>query len=255
MLATQRHQNILNILDERGTMRTIDLAEEFDVTHETIRRDLLSLADSGLLTRIHGGACSLIGRPKLRTFTERSLYNTEEKKAIAKAAVDLIEPGKTYAFDSSTTVIALVDILPDLPYRVISNAHAVSERLLATEKVELFSMGGRYHRETRTFVSHHSIETLRRYHIDTTFVSCIGFDLIHGASEGYEEQASYKETLVEHSENVVLLIDSTKFNERSDYYFAPVNRTNCIITDSNIDPKVAQSIRESGIALTIAECS
>jgi len=59
MLATQRHQQILSLLDNKGTMRTVDLADTFHVTHETIRRDLLSLSDEGLLTRIHGGACSL----------------------------------------------------------------------------------------------------------------------------------------------------------------------------------------------------
>ena len=114
MLAPERQQQILTLLEERGTVRTIDLAEEFQVTDETIRRDLQNLAENGQLSRIHGGASSLSGRPKLQSFMERRSINVDRKRAIALAAVELIQPGRTYAFDSSTTVFELVSSLPEL---------------------------------------------------------------------------------------------------------------------------------------------
>ena len=252
MLAPERQQLILSKLDAHGTVRTVDLAEEFNVTDETIRRDLQVLSDNKELTRIHGGASSLSGRPKLQSFSERSHQNIENKRAIAQAAIDLVQPGRTYAFDSSTTAVALVADLPDLPFRVVTNAFVVIDQLSNKENTQLISTGGRYDPKTHTFVGGDSINTLRRHHIHTAFISCIGFDTERGASEGFEQQATFKERLVQFAEEIVLLIDSSKFNQHSEYYFASVELITRIITDDQIEPSIAEAIRAKGIKLTIA---
>jgi DeoR/GlpR family transcriptional regulator of sugar metabolism len=253
MLAPERQQQILTLLEERGTVRTIDLAEEFQVTDETIRRDLQNLAENGQLSRIHGGASSLSGRPKLQSFTERRSINVDKKRAIAQAAIELIQPGRTYAFDSSTTVFELVCALPDLPYRVLTNAYAVIDQLVAHEQTELISTGGRYHPKTQTFVGGDSYHSLRRYNINCAFVSSIGLDPIQGAAEGFEEQAIFKENLVQMSEEVILLIDSTKLMQRSEYFFAGINQLSRIITDSAADPEVIRKLISEGCSVTVAE--
>lgn len=252
MLAPERQQQILSLLEEKGTVRTIDLAEEFQVTDETIRRDLQVLADNHQLTRIHGGASSLSGRPKLQSYSERRGLNVESKQRIAEAALELIQPGRTYAFDSSTTAFSLVSALPDLPYRVVTNAYAVLDHLIRMENVELVSTGGRYHPKTHTFVGGDSIDTLRRHNINTAFISCVGFDPVRGASEGFEQQATFKERLVQFADDVVLLVDSSKFNQRSEYFFAGLEQISRIITDEAIDPAIASELAAKGIPLTIA---
>ena len=136
MLAIERHNKILNLLDQFGTVRTVDLANNFSVTDETIRRDLQILADKEKLMRIHGGASSTSGRPTLSSFEERSSINTPHKKSIAKIALHSVQPGKTYAFDSSTTALALVYMLPNLPFRVITNALAVIQWLVNNDNIE-----------------------------------------------------------------------------------------------------------------------
>jgi len=253
MLAPERQQQILTLLEERGTVRTMDLAEEFQVTDETIRRDLQALADEHQLTRIHGGASSVNGRPKLRSFSERRDLRVEAKKSIANAALDWIHPGRTYAFDSSTTAFALVSVLPDQPFRVVTNAFAVIDHLVHMEHAELICTGGRYHPKTQTFVGGDSIDTLSRYNIHTAFVSCIGFDPERGASEGFEQQAIFKERLVRMADEVVLLVDSSKFDQRSEYFFAAAERITHIITDNEADPQMLEAIRAKGIAVTIGE--
>lgn len=253
MLSAQRQEEILKLIDENGAMRTVELAERFSVTDETIRRDLLELSKKGRVKRIHGGACSQSGRPKLRSFNERSALNIGRKRSIAKAARALFRPGRMYAFDSSTTAVALVEHMPDIPCRVVSNALVVFEHLVAMKNVELIAIGGRFHPSTQTFVSAKSAETLKQYHIDMAFVSCVGFNLSHGASEGFEEQALYKEALVEMAEQTVLLVDSTKFKIQSEYYFAPVDTIDHIVTDSFIEPGLVREIRKRGTPLTIAE--
>lgn len=253
MLAPERQQQILTLLEERGTVRTIDLAEEFQVTDETIRRDLQILAESGQLSRVHGGASVPNGRPKLQSFTERRSINVEKKRAIARAAIEFIHPGRTYAFDSSTTVFELVCSLPDLPYRVLTNAYAVIDQLIAHEQTELISTGGRYHPKTQTFIGGDSYHFLRRHNINCAFVSSVGLDPEQGAAEGFEEQAVFKETLVQMAEEVILLIDSSKLTQRSEYFFAEIEQLTRIITDEAADPEVIRQLISKGCSVTLAE--
>ncbi|NDV62844.1 DeoR/GlpR transcriptional regulator [Puniceicoccales bacterium CK1056] len=253
MLAVERQQKILALLEERGTVRTIDLAEEFAVTDETIRRDLQSMDESGQLTRTHGGATSLSGRPKLQSFTERRSLNVDKKKAIAQVLIDQIQPGRTYAFDSSTTAFALVSILPDLPYRIVTNAYAVIDHMVRLENVELVSTGGRYDQKTQTFIGGDSQQALRRYQIHTAFISCIGLDAQRGASEGFEQQALFKENLVQIAEQVVLLVDSTKLDKQSEYFFAEIKNLSMIVTDSGASPEFVKQLHDKGCTVRIAE--
>ena len=97
-----------------------------------------------------------------------------------------------------------------------------------------------------------SIDTLRRHNINTAFISCIGFDTERGASEGFEQQATFKERLVQFADNVVLLVDSSKFDQRSEYFFAGLEQISRIVTDKNIAPDIAADLKAKGIALTIA---
>lgn len=255
MLAQERQNRILALLEERGTVRTIDLAEEFEVTDETIRRDLLVLDDNHQLTRIHGGASSLSGRPKLQSFTERRGIEVDKKEQIAKAALEWIKPGKTFAFDSSTTAFALVSMLPDLPYRVVTNAYAVLDHMIRMESVDLISTGGRYDQKTQTFIGGDSHNALRRYQIHTAFISCIGLDATRGASEGFEQQALFKENLIEVADEVVLLVDSTKLNEQSEYFFAGLPSLTTVITDDGAPSDYLNKLRDAGCRVIIAGCN
>jgi DeoR/GlpR family transcriptional regulator of sugar metabolism len=252
MLAQERHLQILKLLEEQGTVRTVDLAEQFECTDETIRRDLQILSDNNQLARVHGGASSLNGRPLLQSFTERRALNVTHKQRIAKAALELIQPGQTYAFDSSTTAFALVSTLPDLPYRVVTNAFAVLGHIAAMQNVELISTGGRYHPKTQTFTRSDSYVTLQRHNINTAFISCIGLDTERGASEGFEEQAGFKEILVQLAEQVVLMVDSSKLNTSSEYFFAELKELTHIITDSEASPECIEALRRKGCKVTIA---
>ena len=253
MLALKRYQQILGRLEAHGVVRTIDLAKALKVTDETIRRDLQILETEGKLKRVHGGASNQKSSFELRSFNERQNLNIGAKQAIAKAALSLIRPQQTYAFDSSTTALALIALLPNLPYRVITNAHAVMEDLKNKEAIELISTGGRYHPKTNTYVGGDSMQALSRHKVHAAFISCIGFDAERGASEGFEEQASYKERLTLLAEEVILLVDSSKFESRSEYFFAATQDIDHIVCDHGISIEFEQKIRSMGIRLTIAE--
>jgi len=253
MIAQERQNQIVTLLELNGTVRTLELAEKFQVTDETIRRDLQILSDDGQLTRVHGGASSLNGRPRLRSFTERQTLHVEKKQAIAKKALDLIEAGQTYAFDSSTTVFELIRRLPDLPYRVVTNAYAVIDQLVLRDQIELILTGGRFHPKTQTFIGGDSYHSIRRHNINIAFVSCIGVDVQRGVSEGFEEQAIFKEALLQMAEQTVLLVDSTKLDKRSEYFFGDLSQITRIIVDSGADPILLDQLATSGCSVTVAE--
>ena len=255
MLAPERYQQILGRLEAHGVVRTIDLAKALEVTDETIRRDLQILESEGKLTRVHGGASNQKSSFELRSFNERQNLNIGAKQAIAKAALSLIQPQHTYAIDSRTTAMALIALLPNQPYRVVTNAHAVMEDLKNKEAIELVSTGGRYHPKTNTYVGGYSMQALSRHKVHAAFISCIGFDAERGASEGFEEQASYKERLTLLAEEVILLVDSSKFESRSEYFFAATQDIDHIVCDHGISNEFEQKIRSMGIRLTIAEPS
>jgi len=253
MLAQERHSQILTLLEERGTVRTIDLANEFQVTDETIRRDLQILAETHQISRVHGGATSSSGRPKLQSFIERRAMNVDRKMAIGRAALKHILPGQTYAFDSSTTVYELVSLMPNEACRVITNAHPVIHELIGHSELELISTGGRYQPKTQTFVGIESHSALRRHNINKAFVSCVGLDLQKGVSEGFEDQAIFKEVLAESSEEVIVLSDSSKLGMVSEYFFVGMQQISRVITDDGADPEFLDQIRNLGVEVEVVE--
>lgn len=248
-----RQEQILAAIESHGSVRTIDLAAQFSVTDETIRRDLQVLSDLGQASRVHGGAVSLTGRPKLLSFIERRAINVERKRALARAALDLIQEGQTLAFDSSTTIFELVCRLPDRSQRVITNAHPMIHQLIDAQHIQLISTGGRYDARTQTFVGQETIDVIARHNIHQAFVSCIGFDPERGASEGFEQQSVFKQRLIEIAESVTLILDSTKFDKRSDYFFARPNQINTVVTDGDLDPSIRRRVEARGIQVVLAE--
>ncbi|MGF1450886.1 MAG: DeoR/GlpR family DNA-binding transcription regulator [Opitutales bacterium] len=252
MLTPERQQQILELVEAKGAVRTVDLAEQFGVTDETIRRDLQALENAGHINRVHGGAVSLTARPKLQSFSERRVVEVERKRAIARAALELVQPGEVLAFDSSTTAFELVCLLPDQPGRVITNAHPVLHQLVDAQHLQLVCTGGRYHATTRSYNGVDAIALLRKHHIQKAIISCVGLDLEHGASEGFEQQAVFKEALVQHADEVILLCDATKLEHRSEYFFCPLERVTHLITDAGASAGFVGKLRDAGVDVTLA---
>ena len=146
----------------------------------------------------------------------------------------------------------MVCSLPDLNYRVVTNAYAVLHHMARMENVELISTGGRYHPKTQTFNGGDSLRTLRRHNINTAFISCVGLDLRRGASEGFEAQAGFKETLVQLAEKVVLLVDSSKLGNCSEYFFAELADLTTLITDDGADSTQVEKLRSEGCEVILA---
>src|SRR6516164_9852941 len=144
MLPTQRRQAILAQVRRHSAVSADDLARQFGVSVETIRRDLRRLGDKGLLDRVYGGATRPAGRSSEGSFAARSARRMEAKRAIARLAASLVQPGETVVIDVGTTGLEVARALPaSFEGRVLTNSVPVAMELSARREIELQLCGGR----------------------------------------------------------------------------------------------------------------
>ncbi len=253
MLSSERQEAISGLVTKLGTVRTMVLAEEFAVTDETIRKDLVILEKRGELVRVHGGATRAERSREERPLTERQLVNREEKAAIARAAVGRIQPNETIFLDASSTALTLAEVLPDMPLTVLTNAHPVFNVLEGRAQFDLICTGGLYESRSKSFIGLSAEAALKRYNIHRMFFSGNGLDLERGLSERNSRQAAFKERVIACSEDVVFLGDHTKIGEKSAFFFAKPGDLTCLVTDSGTDHSIIESLRGQGIEVVVAE--
>lgn len=247
MLAAERHQQILQALKERGSLRTKEVASELDVTDETIRKDFEFLEQQQLLVRSHGGAIPSKRVIRELSLTERQLINREAKNAVAKAAAKRIQPGETIFIDASSTALTIIQYLPSFHHTVITNAYDAMGALAGLENIDLICTGGLFEPRSRSLIGLVAEKTLHRYNIHRMFFSGNGLDLERGVSEGNSRQAAFKEHVIAAAEDVCLLADESKIGVRSAFFFAECSQLTSLVTTKDADPSIVESLRNMGV--------
>jgi DeoR/GlpR family transcriptional regulator of sugar metabolism len=250
MLIADRYERIVELVNERGSIRVSELSTLCQVTEETIRRDLDRLEKAGRLLRSHGGAVSLRDRQPETPYTEREIMNAAEKQRIAREAVLMIKPGDRILLDASTTAWYMASHLPDMPLTVLTNSTRVAAELSGKERIEVFSTGGQLSRRSMSFVGHLAERSLELYHVDKMFFSCKGFHLERGASESNELQAMVKRKMISIAEQVILLCDSSKFGIQAFTHVAAPSEMDALITDYSLAEDQRKQLQGLNIAIT-----
>lgn len=252
MLPPERQSQILERLAELGTVRTVALAGEFGVTDETIRKDLEALEKRGKVARIHGGAVKPERSRTEQTLTERQMVNREAKRAIARAAAARIQPNETIFIDASSTALTLTEFLPDFPITILTNAHNVVTALSGREG-DIFCTGGLYEQRSRSYIGLSAEAGLRKHHIHRMFFSGSGVDLDRGVSETNSRQAAFKERVIPCSEEICLLVDSSKLGLKASFFFAGINQLSTVITNADADPAFVRHLGDHGVETVVAK--
>ncbi len=250
MLVAERHQKIVELVNEKLSVRVSELSAMFGVTEETIRRDLEKLEKEELLRRSHGGAVSIKKEETEIPFLEREITNASEKRKIAKEAVKLINPGDQIVLDASTTAWYMAKELPDMPLSVLTNSIKVAFELSMKEQIKVISTGGMLLPESLSFVGPLAERSLQMYHVNKAFISCKGVHLDAGLSDSNEWQALLKKQMMSISDQTILLVDSTKFGVRTFVQVARLNQVHQIITDTNLSSTYLHEIQEKNIPVT-----
>lgn len=252
MLVAERHQKIVELVNERLSIRVSELSKIFSVTEETIRRDLEKLEKEHKLKRSHGGAVS-IQEESETDFSTREITNIVEKKAIAQEAAKLVESGDRIILDASSTAWYLAQALPDMPLTVLTNSIKVAIELSKKEKIQVISTGGTLLPKSLSYVGPLAERSLETYHVDKTFLSCKGIHLKSGLSDSTESQALLKKRMMDIADQTILMVDSSKFGVRTFVHTAPISDVHHIITDSHLHDDVRHHLEERAIGLTAVD--
>lgn len=249
MLARQRHREILTVLDIEGSVRVSDLAQRFEVTEETIRRDLDKLETSAQLQRSHGGAVPLNDRREL-PHGYRASQLEKEKTAISKEAAGRVREGETILLDASSTAWFMARYLKDMPLTVLTNSVNIMTLLAPLKHIRIQSLGGTMSPTIMGFVGPLAEENLKRYNVDQFYFSCRGLDLVSGLSDPTEEGASLKKAMIAASRNQTLLLDNSKFGIKAFAHIAGLDCLQEIITDSETPVDTVKKLEKIGIRVT-----
>ncbi|WP_411846690.1 DeoR/GlpR family DNA-binding transcription regulator [Roseibacillus persicicus] len=252
MLASERQHLILRKLQVEGFVRTVDLVDEFEVSDETIRKDLTALEKMGRLGRKHGGAIRLSSERFELPLPERTAINERAKELIAVAASQLISPRETIFLDASSTVLRLADHLPAIPLTVITNAHHIVVSLAERTDLTLICTGGEYENRSRSYTGASAEDAFKRFVIRTAFLGVDALDPERGAMDLNHGHGVLKERLIEKVDRVIILADSSKLGERSAYCFADIEKVDTLVTDDEASPEIIARFENCGVKVVRA---
>jgi DeoR/GlpR family transcriptional regulator of sugar metabolism len=255
MIAAERRLALIDLLEEQDVFSVDALARRFAVSGQTIRRDLQSLEDQGLLRRTYGGAVARSGEhgPELAFHTREEAYRPQ-KEAIAHAALAFVDRGQTIMFDASSTVLHLARLLPlDFQGTAVVNALPIGYELGRRHDINVTFLGGTLRHTSLSFAGPLAEATLRRLFVDTAVISAKGCSAVHGLTEANPYEAQLKELVVAKSSRVIALIDSSKLGKTALVQFAPVSCARILITDWEADLEAVDALRQCGVEVVVAE--
>lgn len=254
-LPPERHEQILELLEQEGAVRVAALAQRFSVAEETIRRDLERLGEAGLLTRTHGGAMRLRDDRQDAPAAVRRVTNARQKRAIALRAADLVEEGDTVALDASSTVLELASALADMPLTVVTNSVDAARVLAGRKHINTTLTGGELDGESVCLLGPIAESTLRQFAFDKVFLSCKAIDPRRGLSEASVAQASLKRWLLDLADRSILLADHSKFGVRSVSFFGMLADVDMLVTDYQTNSDFLDPLANAGVETFIVEIS
>ncbi|RLL67313.1 DeoR/GlpR family DNA-binding transcription regulator [Streptomyces sp. Z26] len=247
MYAAERQQEILRLAHESGRVEVLSLAAEFEVTAETVRRDLKTLDRAGLLRRVHGGAIPA-GRLDFEPdLTEREATAPDEKDRIAKAAVAELPRSGSVLLDAGSTTGRLAAVFPvSSTLTVLTHALSLAARLADHPGIDLHIVGGRVRHRTRAAVDAWALRAYGEINADTAFLATNGFAATSGLTTPDLAEAAVKRALMAAARRVVLLADSAKFQQEHLARFGSLTDVDLLITDTGLDVHDAAAIERQG---------
>jgi DeoR family fructose operon transcriptional repressor len=255
MYAEERQQAMAQLVAARGRLSVAVLAAEYDVTTETVRRDLSTLERMGLVRRVHGGAVPAHSLAVLESgFVERDASNTNQKDDIARAAVDLLPPaGSTVLIDAGSTTSRLASLLPrDHRLTVVTHAVPVAARLAGNTQVELHLLPGRVRTTTQAAVGPETVAALANLRVDAVFLGTNGITADHGLSTPDWDEAATKRAMVASARRSIVLADASKVGTESPHRFAALDEVDVLVTDSALPVADRRALTRAGLEVVVA---
>ncbi|MFE9123030.1 DeoR/GlpR family DNA-binding transcription regulator [Streptomyces sp. NPDC007172] len=247
MYAPERQQEMLRIARESGRVDVLSLAETFQVTAETVRRDLKALDRAGLVRRVHGGAIPA-GRLDFEPdLAERESTAADQKDRIVHAALAELPAEGSVILDAGSTIARLAAELPlESGLTLVTHALPVAARLADHPSIDLHLVGGRVRHRTRAAVDAWALRAYGEIRADVVFLGTNGFSAAHGLTTPDLAEAAVKRAAIGAARRVVLLADSAKHGQEHFARFAGMADVDLLITDSGLAPDDIAAIEAAG---------
>ena len=263
MSKQDRLNSILELVVERGSVEVEEAAQILGVSPATIRRDFDALSARQLLNRTHGGASATGGSFNL-PLTYKVAKDDEVKKRIALIAAGMVKRYQVVGINGGTTATEVARALAASsefapgddserpPLTVVTNALNIATELTVRHQIRIVVTGGVARTQSYELTGPYAEAVLEEVIIDVAFLGVEGLHPDTGAAAAYEDEARINRMLASRATKVVIVADSSKFQNRSFATIAPFSDIDVIITDSGIDPKVKKLLTDQGVEIVIA---
>ena len=252
MFADERKTRIIEMLKKRPSLTTSELTELFQVSLETIRRDLESLERQGVLKRVHGGAIAAAGKQSgYANLSQRSVLHQSQKRNLALTACSYIQEGDFIALDAGSTTYELAALLGERFRELTRLTHSleVVKILAGRENIRIILAGGVYLPGEGCFCGHLTLDTVRQLHVAKCFVAPAAISLDFGVSDHMQELIAVQRAFLEIAEQVYLLVDSSKFETCAPMKICSMEPGYLCITDGGLSDEMLETYRRAGVNL------
>ncbi|MEC5147597.1 DeoR/GlpR family DNA-binding transcription regulator [Chitinophaga sp. 212800010-3] len=239
MLKEERLDYILRKLQTDHKVTQVELSNDLQVSEDTVRRDLESLAQNGQLIKVRGGA--IPHSPNPYSFKERIQYHEEDKKYIAQKALGYLQNGQTIILDGGTSTLMLAALFPpNLNIRVITNSVPVVAQLVEHPLIEVIFTGGLIGKESRTAVGFDTIRMLEKLRADICFLGVCSLHPTAGVTGLCLEESDIKTAMVEAANRTIALATSDKMGTAEPFKICNITDLDTIVTDKPDLPSLKQ---------------
>lgn len=258
MYAEERRRQIASLTAVEGRVNVTDLAERFNVTAETIRRDLAALDLEGVVHRVHGGAVAAQSFQTAElTVDARSKSAYAAKMDIARAAMAYLPPSTSGIFlDAGTTLSALAGMMAEDPQQrrwpIVTNCLPISLTLAAAGMEDVQLLGGTVRSITEAVVGDSVLRSLALMRAEVAFIGTNALTMDHGLSTADSQEAAVKRAMILNARKVVVLCDASKMGCDFLVSFAAIDDIDVVITDAGAPPSIVAALRERGIEVVLA---
>jgi DeoR family transcriptional regulator of aga operon len=249
---SERRREITTMIRARGSVQVAALSDMFNVSMQTIRKDLHYLEERGVATRAYGGAISteVVNAPVEPAIETKRVSHTEAKERVGRLAAGMVGPGESIMLDSGTTTLQIARFLPDdEDLTVVTNDFDILTVLTQKRKIKIVMLGGELRRRNMAFYGAQTVAALDDLLLDKLFLGVDGLDIERGVTTHHEPEAQLNRRMVETAREVIAVTDASKFGKICLHRIIDVADLDALITDTGAPAYIDEAADRLGFRL------
>ena len=232
MIKEERYDKILSILEEEQYISAVQLSKKLYVSLPTVRRDLAELQKRNQIIRSHGGAKKIQSEHIVTPLNFRKTVNANEKRALCRVAANMVKDNDIIFIDSSTTTLQMGEFLSEKKHIIVITNGIPLATLLVKKGIKTYCTGGEIFPNSLAYFGSFAEEFIQKFNIDLLFFSCHGVNEKGMLTDPSLPETQIRKTAINQAKKTVFLCDETKFSLSTPYNLVPIQKMDCVITNS-----------------------